>query len=200
MVRFLTETRSLSESRRGTVDADRNEYELGDKVTLLVRALNERFEPLTEPTVTATVRGEDNLTQSVELRLLPGQEGAYEGSFVAQRTGSFTVDVSLPGTTEQDLVEPVTFSVIPPIAETNAPWRNDKLLQDIATASGGKVYQLYELESMIHDLPRINAKTEISSPPEPLWDLNQRTLFIAFGLPVLLLTVEWALRKRFRLL
>ncbi len=200
LTRFLTETRSLSGSRRGVVDVDRNEYELGDKVTLLVRALNERFEPLTESKLTAVIRGEDNVSLPAELRLIPGQEGSYEGAFVAQRIGVFRVEVQLPGTSESDLIEPVSFRVIPPSAETNLPWRNDPLLQQIAANSGGKVFQLYELQQLATEIPRMTTKTELRSPPVPLWDLNQRLRLLVFALPVVLLTVEWALRKKFKLL
>ncbi len=200
VTRFLTETRSLSGSRRGTIDVDRNEYELGDKIALLVRALDERFEPLQESTLQATIRGDDNWSQTVELRLLPGQEGAYEGTLTAQKTGTFQVELALPGTTEPGLVEPISFRVVPPSAEANALWLNQKLLIDIATASKGQSYQLNELEKMIADLPRLSSKTELNSPPIPLWDLSNRLRYLFFAIPVFLLAIEWAVRKRFRLL
>ena len=200
MIRYLTETRSLSGNRRGTIDVDRNEYELGDKIVLLARALNERFEPLAESTLQATIRGDDNWSQTAELRLLPGQEGAYEGSLTAQKTGTFQIELSLPGLTEPGLIEPISFRVVPPSAESSALWLNEKLLRDIATASNGQSYQLYELEKMIADLPRLSNKTELNSPPIPLWDLTNRLRYSFFALPVILLAIEWAVRKKFRLL
>jgi hypothetical protein len=200
LTRFLTETRSLSGNRRGTLDVDRNEYELGDKVVVLARALDERFEPLTESTLPATVRGDDNWSQAVELRLMPGQEGSYEGSFTAQKTGTFQIELSLPGVSEAGVIEPISFRVVPPSAETSALWLNEKLLRDIATASRGQTYQLFELEKMIADLPRLSNKTELNLPPIPLWDLTHRLRYSFFALPVILLAMEWAMRKKFRLL
>jgi hypothetical protein len=200
VTRFLTESRSLSGSRRGTIDADRNEYELGDKISLLARALDERFEPLTESTLQATIRGEDNWSQTVEMRLLPGQEGVYEGTLAAQRTGAFQVELILPGNAEPGLVEPVSIRVVPPSAEASALWLNQKLLNDIAAASNGKSFQLDELATMIASLPRNDTRTELNSPPIPLWDLSQRMRYLFFALPVILLAIEWAVRKRFRLL
>jgi hypothetical protein len=200
MVHFLTETRSLSGNRRGTIDVDRNEYELGDSVLVLVRALDERYEPLAESTLQATVRGEDQWTQAVELRLVPGQEGVYEGTFTAQRTGTFQIETSLPGGGDPGLIEPVSFRVVPPSAETSALWLNEKLLLDIAAASGGRSYSLHELGQLIEDVPKLINKTEINSPPVPLWDLSARLRMAFFALPVLLLAMEWAVRKRFRLL
>jgi hypothetical protein len=197
---FLTETRSLSGSRRGTIDVDRNEYELGDKVILLARALNERYEPLIEPALSALVRGEGNWSQTVELRLLPGQEGAYEGSLTAQRTGTFQVEVALPGASEPGLIEPISFRVVAPSAESSALWLNEKLLREIAAASRGQAYSLDQIEQLIADLPRLSNPTELNSPPIPLWDLSQRLRYLCFGLPVLLLAVEWAARKKFKLL
>jgi hypothetical protein len=200
MTRYLTETRSLSGNRRGTIDVDRNEYELGDKIVLLARALDERFEPLAESTLQATIRGDDNWSQTVELRLLPGQEGSYEGSLTAQKTGTFQLELALPGVSEPGLIEPISFRVIPPSAESSALWLNEKLLRDIAVASGGQFYQLYELDKMITDLPRLSNKTELNSPPIPLWDLTHRLRYSFFILPVILLALEWTLRKKFRLL
>jgi hypothetical protein len=132
--------------------------------------------------------------------LLPGQEGAYEGTLTAQKTGTFQVELTLPGTTESGLVEPISFRVVPPSAEASALWLNEKLLIDIATASKGQSYQLNELEKMIADLPRLSSKTELNSPPIPLWDLSHRLRYLFFAIPVCLLALEWAVRKRFRLL
>jgi hypothetical protein len=74
------------------------------------------------------------------------------------------------------------------------------MLIDIAAASKGQSYGIDQLEQMIADLPRLSSKTELNSPPIPLWDLSDRLRYAFFGLPVLLLAIEWMVRKRFRLL
>ncbi len=200
VVRFLVETRSLQGMRRGIIDPDRTEYEIGNPVLLTARILNERFEPMTQPTIPAIIRADDGRLQNIELKLLPGQEGQYEASFVAQKTGEFKVQVSLPGTDEESGIEPVSFRVRPPSVESRAYWLNEKLMREIADASGGKYLTLAELNQLADEIPQIDSTTEYSSPPEPLWDINDRLRYLTFLLPFVLLTVEWIVRKRFKLL
>ncbi len=200
VVRYLVETRSLQGSRRGIVDPDRTDYELGDQVLLTARILNEQFEALNVPSVPALVRADDGRVQNIELKLLPGQEGQYESSFVAQKTGNFQVLVNLPGTDEESGIEPVSFRVKPPSVESRAYWLNEKLLREIAQTSGGQYLTLDQLDQLYDLMPQLDSTTEYSSPPEPLWDISSRLRYLAFLLPLLLLTVEWAVRKRFKLL
>ena len=51
LVRYMVENRSLQGSRRGFIDAEKNEFELGDRITLIGRVLDSSFKPLTEPTL-----------------------------------------------------------------------------------------------------------------------------------------------------
>ena len=46
----------------------------------------------------------------------------------------------------------------------------------------------------------MESSTEYSSPPKPIWDMNPRIRYLTFLLPFLLLTIEWAVRKRYKLL
>ncbi len=200
MVNYLVETRSLQGKRRGLIDTDRRDYELGDKVMLTARILNERFEELTLPEIPAVVRDEDGRTQNISLKLLPGQAGEYESEVVAYKTGVFQVIVNLPGADDESGIEPVTWRVKPPSAESRAYWLNEKLLREIATASGGQYLTIDQLGQLADLVPRLDTTSEYSSPPKPIWDMNARIRFLTFLLPFLLLTVEWAVRKKYKLL
>lgn len=200
VVNFLVETRSLQGKRRGLIDTDRRDYELGDDVLLTARVLDERFEEMTTPEIPALIRDEDGRIQNIQLKLLPGQSGEYEARVMAHRTGAFQVVVNLPGATAESDVEPVTYRVKPPGAESRAYWLNEKLLREIAEASGGTYLPLDQLDQLAELVPRVDTTTEYSSPPRPLWDMNPRIRFLTFLLPFLLLTVEWAVRKKYRLL
>ena len=65
VVRFLVETRSLQGSRRGFLDREKSEYELGQRVTLVARILDTQFRPSTEPSVEAIVTADDGRTEKV---------------------------------------------------------------------------------------------------------------------------------------
>jgi hypothetical protein len=199
VVRFLVETRSLQGSRRGFVDLERTEYELGDRITIMGRALDGQFQPLTVPEITAVISSGDGRVQKIVLQQVPQQEGRYEGSFVAQRTGNYVATLDL-GSGEENVIDPIPFRIVTPSAETESFWLNEKLLKEIANASGGKYYRLEELLTVPADLPVISTRAEFNGPPEPLWDANPTLRWLTLLLPALLLTVEWGIRKWKKLL
>ena len=201
VTRFLVENRSLQGSRRGFIDSEQTEYELGQRVLLVGRVLDSQFRPSTEPSIEAVVRDGEGRAQTIEMQLLPQQEGRYEGSFVAQRTGNFEATIDLGAVdSEEKLIDPISFRVVPPSAESSSYWLNEKLLKDIAETSGGKYIELEQVNELPEALPRLVTRAEFNSPPEPLWDVNPYLRFLFFMFPVVLLTSEWALRKWYKLL
>lgn len=201
VVRFLVETRSLQGTRRGFIDVEKTEFELGDRITLIGRVLDQQFKPSIEPEVTALIRAGDGRSQKIVMKRLPQQEGRYEGTFLAQRIGNFEATIQLAGDgSDEKLIDPISFRIVPPSAEAGAHWLNEKLLVEIATLSGGKYYRLDQLGTMPADLPTQITRAEFNSPPEPLWDLSPLLRWLAFGLPVVLLSIEWIIRKWNKLL
>ena len=199
VVRFLVETRSLQGSRRGFIDREKSEYELGDRVTLVARILDAQFQPSMQPSFTATMTSDDGRIETVELKLLPQQKGRYEGAFEAKRLGSFEANIKL-GDSQEKLIDPVAFRVVTPSAETNSYWLNKKLMTEIAQRSGGEYLPLDELEKLPELLPTKVTRAEFNSPPKPLWDASQFLRWSVFLLPAILLTIEWAVRKYYKLL
>ena len=201
VVRYLVETRSLQGSRRGFIDMEKTEFELGCRITMIGRVLDQQFQPSKEPEIKAVIRSGDGRSQDVILKLLPQQEGRYEGSFVAQRTGNYVATIELGADdAEEKLIDPVSFRIVPPSAESGAYWLNEKMLMEIATLSGGHYYRLEQIETMPTDLPDLITRAEFNSPPEPLWDVSPLLRWLAFSLPVVLLSLEWMIRKWYKLL
>ena len=199
-MRYLIENRSLQGSRRGFVDANKTEYELGDRITFVARVLNEQFAPSTEPEYTAKITNQDGRSQNTELQLLPGNTGQYEGNAIASRTGTFQTTIDFGGSDTEKLIEPITYRVVPPKVESNAFWLNEKLLKDIANQSGGKYFRLNEIDQLPEALPKRVQRVSFKSPARPLWDWNKYFRMAAFLLPVLLLSAEWAIRKWYKLM
>ncbi len=81
VIRFLVETRSLQGTRRGFIDVEKTEFELGDRITLIGRVLDQQFQPATESEVTAVIRSGDGRSQKIAMKRLPQQEGRFEGTF-----------------------------------------------------------------------------------------------------------------------
>ena len=201
VIRYLVETRSLQGSRRGFIDTEKTEFELGDRVLLVGRVLDEQFKPSMVPVHKAIVRASDGRTRNVEMKMLPNQEGRYEGTFVAQRIGNFEATIEMSGDDpEVKLIDPIAFRVVPPSAESGAYWLNEKLLTEIANQSGGEYFRLEQISKLPEALPTLVTRAEFNSPPKPLWDASQTLRWLFYGLPVFLLTIEWILRKWYKLL
>ena len=198
--RFLVETRSLQGQSRAVLDSDRKQYELGQKVTLNATVLDEKFEESTRPMVEALLRDENGRTRPIELLLLPGQAGQYEASFVAQQTGAFEIELKLPGADDESLVAPINFRVDQPRIETSRFWLNQELLQQIAEESNGRYVPIDQLQELPGMIQAQATTTEVRTTPQPLWGASDFMRYLLFGLPVILLTVEWSVRKWFRLL
>ncbi len=199
VVRFLVETRSLQGSRRGFLDREKSEYELGDRVTLVARVLDAQFQPSTQESFEAIVKSDDGRTDTVQMKLLPQQKGRYEGAFEAKRLGSYEATIKL-GQSDEKLIDPIAFRVVTPSAETNSYWLNKKLMSEIAQRSGGQYLPLDELKKLPELLPTKVTRAEFNSPPKPLWDASQFLRWTVFLIPAVLLTIEWALRKYYKLL
>lgn len=199
VVRFLVETRSLQGSRRGFVDLEKTEYELGNRITISARALDAQFQPLTAAEINAVILAADGRTQKVPLKQVPQQEGRYEGSLVAQRTGSYLVSLEL-GDGDDKIIDPLPFRIVTPSVETASFWLNEKMLKEIAGLSGGKYFQLDQFAALSEEIPAISTRAEFNGPPEPLWDATPMLRWLTLLLPALLLTVEWGIRKWKKLL
>ena len=199
VVRFLVETRSLQGSRRGFLDREKSEYELGERVTLIARILDDQFQPSELPSVEAILTSDDGRSETVELKLLPQQQGRYEGVFTAKRLGSYEATIKL-GESDEKLIDPIAFRVVTPSAETNSYWLNRKLLSEIAQRSGGEYLPLENLEELAELLPTKVTRAEFNSPPKPLWDASNFLRWSVFLLPAVLLSIEWSLRKYYKLL
>lgn len=196
----LVNTRSIQGMRRGTVDPDRDEYELGDTIEFAARLLDPTYEPLKLPTVNGTLKIGDGQTLPITFNKVPDQDGEYRASFPAQRVGQFELQLDLPAATDEQKVDPVTVTVKPPQIETRARWLNEPLLREIADQSGGKYYHINELSQLADAIPEKPSSVEWKTLPEPIWSFEQWLRILCFVLPVVLLTLEWSLRKGFKLM
>jgi hypothetical protein len=200
VVRFLVEARSLQGLRRGIVEPERDVYEVGDRIVFRARLQDPTFQPLKLPDVSAKIDLGNGQTETIQLKKLEGDSGEYEAVMNANRIGQFVLKVDLPGGDSDEAIEPVTFRVEAPRVEAAAFWLNEKLLRDIANASGGKYFSVDEFATLPEHIATSVEEIQWTDRPQPLWDVNRLLRTICFCIPVILLTLEWALRKGFKLL
>lgn len=206
VVRYLVESRSLQGQRRALVETDRSEYDLGDRVRVLAKVLDNQFQPLTAERLTAQVITAEGVTLPLELKQVPGQAGEYQGVFAPQSVGQFSLTMVLPDRSDDlvklsdPLVQPASFRVRSPSLEAATYWLNERLLRQIAEISGGRYFTLDQWNEVAEIVPEKVSETQYQSRPEPLWDQTQGLRWSFFLLPALLLTLEWSLRKKAKLL
>ncbi|MCA9269537.1 MAG: hypothetical protein KDA41_13745, partial [Planctomycetales bacterium] len=194
--RYLIEGRSLEGRRRGYVEVDKARYQLGDDVTIAIRELkDENFNLYPQETMQVELRVDNGQTSTLTLQKVPQQDGAYETNYRPTATGRHVLRVNVPaGAADAPVIE-TAFAVTLPTVETNEVALNKPLLVDIATASGGAYFEVDEIAQIPARIPPRIRETEIRQRPTQLWD-TRLSLLLLVGL----LTVEWAVRKGFKLL
>jgi uncharacterized membrane protein len=194
-VRYLVEGRSLEGRRRGYVQTERDRYEIGDKVTITARLQDPTFSPLVAPKVDASIQIGSDTPETVPLLPVINQPGLFEASLTARKTGLHKVRLNIAASEAEGGVISTDFNVDLPSVETNQLWLNKPLLMDLASLSGGKYFDIDQLEGLAAAVPDKSETIEVRSKPDPLWDVRG----MLFAL-VALLGCEWFLRKRFKLL
>jgi hypothetical protein len=199
-IRYLVNTRSIQGLKRGTIDPDREYYELGDRVELTARLLDPSYNPLDLPEVPGQIQAEDGTLIPLTFRRVETQPGTYVATWRARTTGAFQTRATPPDVNDPSLLEAAKFRVEAPSAEARATWLNESLLKELCEASGGQYYPFDQAGQAVADLPRIYESVQWREPPKPVWDLSSWARTMMFLLPVILLAIEWSIRKWLKLL
>jgi hypothetical protein len=204
-VRFLVESRSLKGRRRGYIQTDRDYYEIGDKIAVSAQLQDAAFQPLTLPEVHASLSVGDEPPQTITLKAVPNQAGQYEATVAARQVGQHMLHVlDLPDTAGPEAVRiESSFRVDLPTVEQNQLWLNKPLLVEMARRSGGQYFELNQLDELSGEIEDTYESFEVRGRPDLLWSTAWNGIstgyFVLAGL-VLLLGLEWGVRKGFKLL
>jgi hypothetical protein len=195
-IRYLVEARSLEGRRRGYVQTDRDRYEIGERITFTARLQDSAYQPLVAEKIAATLQAGASMPETVMLLPVANQPGTFAASLIARKTGVHTLRIMAPSASDAEATTIETpFTVELPSVETNQVWLDKPLLVDLASLSGGKYFDINQIDQLAAAVPDKTEIHESRGKPEPLWD--KRGLLIAL---VALLSCEWLLRKRFKLL
>ncbi|MEK7270834.1 MAG: hypothetical protein AAB215_07855, partial [Planctomycetota bacterium] len=191
--RYLFQGRLLGKRGRYKVFVDRPTYPLGDPVKVTVRAFDKGYRPLEIPTLQANVRPTEGAEVIVPLALTPGRPGRYEGQFVPETLGLYDLWVREEEASDQPPTQ--HFKVVMPNLELENPRMNEPLLKELATATGGKFLGIEEARKLPSEIPSRQERITLSSTPDAVWDTAWTMVLFVF-----LLSLEWLLRKRWRMI
>jgi hypothetical protein len=198
LLRFLVEGKLTGAAGRGVFQLSKEQYQIGESVVITVRALDAEMNPLTLPELDLKViKPAEPSSSSLRLSPILGRDGYYQGRLMADRLGSWALELTLPATAT-DAAPPVVrqqFNVSQPDLEMRDTAMNRAALQELAARSGGQYFDVDQADRAAEAIPDGSRRVVAKQPPRPLWD-NGYVLSLLVGL----LMIEWILRKKARLL
>lgn len=181
-----------------TLMLDKSVYRTGDRVVIQARSSDAGD----ASSAVLDLRGEVEVAgqSAIALDLEPSADepGIARATFTPGETGIYSVRV-LPGNVAAQGADPsvrpatVNFRVESAHSELDRPKLDRALLEDLASASGGSVYSLAEHER-VPEAFQIRQIYRTLEYRDEMWDAP-----IIFGGLMVLLTLEWLLRKRSRM-
>lgn len=185
LIRYAAFGRRLS-SKPWRIDASPRRAMPGEVVTLTLAPVGQSSESPPDH-VTARMRGPDNVETLV--RLLPEGKG-FSARVPAAAPGIWHLDIADGPTPSQ--IEEGDLEVLPPSGELRDPRADLQGLQALARSSGGQCFS--SAQSLAAALVDVRKTRVEILPPTGLWDSG-----LALSILVMLLAVEWSLRRIFRL-
>ncbi len=138
LIRHVSQGRLLLGSSRGMLLVDRDRYLLGNTVVIRAQLSDARFEPLDVPAVALQIVRPDGTGDTLQLSPEATRKGMYVGQFTALMEGTYRLELLVPGSDTELLSRRIQVRV--PDIERENPQRNDALLADMATRTGGIYY------------------------------------------------------------
>jgi uncharacterized membrane protein len=187
MLRYL-----VSKSPMQTeVGAEQDVYVMDDSVRLIADIRDQRYNPVNDARANIRVTKPSGATLDVPLKFSTlNDANIYSGEFKADELGQHSIELSAtsPGIGTVNTKSTVLVSDLN--REFFGAAQNSDLLKRIASDTGGKYYQLSDVQTLLEDLTY--RRTPYSERvTKDLWDMP-----INFILIIGLLCGEWFLRKR----
>ncbi len=191
-VRYLSRGRLIGKDRTAELSVDQLVYQRGQPVTLRVRFVDEKFLPTDASGVTVMVERKGEGRQPVKLTRLRESPTMFEGQLARLTDGSYHAWVSQPAFNE---APPSTdFRVEAPLRELQRRGMDKADMLLAAKQSNGRFYPIDAVDTLPGEIPLGTPIPLQTDNPIPLW--NRWEVLSLFAT---LLTGEWMLRKRWRL-
>ncbi len=172
------------------ITSDKDTYLPGETVRLSADISNKNFERMNNAKVVAKVTNPDGLSETIPLDWTGSTEGTYQAEFNATGAGMYTVDVEAAQGSENLGTNHAAFQVHDRPVEFYNPAVDTRLLQSVATSTGGRYYPLSKIGDIPDDAQYFEGATSFIEQKE-LWDVP-----FLFMLLCLSLGGEWFWRKR----
>lgn len=193
LIREAGQSRRSRGSVRGQLLLDRSEAAPGQAVAIRAQLYNAALQPLTIDDVPLTITDPDGQPLAIPDRLNAGtrQPGQFQTSFRPAKPGLHRITVPIP---ESSDVLTATLEVIVPGLESENPVQDTEALTRLTRETQGRYLSLSEIGTLPALLPNQSQPVIVDEQLRTLWD-RAPLMYAA----ILLLAIEWALRRVWRL-
>ncbi len=195
VVRYLAESKLRRMDDRVLLTVDKNQVELGGKIAVEVQILDEDFNPVRDERTKIHLRLPSGELLEIEVPRLQGRPGEFESTIPLEEPGVYSVLVypsAQPG--DRPLArEDVIVSI--PDKELDKTSLNESLLKETAEKGGGVYARLHHMDALLDGFrDRAAGLKVVDRKTREIWDGVWTLLLVLF-----LLSLEWILRKRWKL-
>ncbi len=189
-VRYLFEGRLQAGNSRLRILASDDKIDLGDAIELVAEVKDEALQPWIADSFAVVLERDGEPDETLALAPVEASPGTYSLRYRPTRLGAYRVRAA------EKIGKPVeiSFQVVAARVESEGPMDRAELAA-IAGADGGELFATpQELLAALDRIPSRSA-TDTFRTPHAVWD-GWPTIFFV----LVLLSIEWLLRKRFNLL
>ena len=160
---------------------------------LTAQVRDAQFRPAANAHVTVHIVGPEGMTALVDLTPSQNTPGQYQTEWTAEKPGTYLAEVTAESADSQPQElgrDVVTFQRKDGVAENFHTEQNRRLLEQLASETGGRYWKPSDLENLPRDISYSEAGISVRSTKE-LWDMPIVFLLL-LGLPI----GEWLLRRK----
>ncbi len=154
---------------------------------------DKQFQPAADARVTAHIAGPGGTSAVIDLAPSQDTPGQYEVDWTAEKPGAYLAEVTAESTGNQPQhlgSDVLTFQREDGVAENFHTAQNRRLLEQLASETGGSYWKPSDLKNLPRDISYSEAGISVRTTKE-LWDMPIAFLLL-LGLPV----AEWLLRRK----
>lgn len=184
----------LHGSKRFRIEVDKERYAVGEPVKIFVWAYDQNYQPIKDQQIEFHVVPPVGEQKNDFLKLAQAdRSGYFEGQFIPKDVGQHRIWVGDPLDDKERSSD--QFEVFVPNREEEDPKIDEALLSMMAQESGrGAFYRLPDLPKVVDEVKEVTLRVTDHKEDE-IWD--SPLFFLLFAL---LITIEWVIRKIFRML
>jgi uncharacterized membrane protein len=161
-----------------------------ERVLLRTDVRDKTFRPVSDAHVEARLIGPDGLSETVNLRPVEKEEGAYSAEWTAERPGSYLAEISVQRGDEELGRDVVMFRREDGVAENFRAEQNRLLLEKLAEQTGGRYWKPKDARKLAREVNYSEAGIAVREARD-VWDMP-----FVFFLALVLRSSEWLLRRK----